>query len=199
MARRIMRAFKLAELSAVDRPAQAHAKMTIMKRDDSDLSTEPTHDQVRMIKLQAELAVLKAKVRRGKAKKPVRFGGKGSHDESKHPRDRDGKFRDVPGKGDDAPKGGRGRRSSSVGMTDDAFEDGIGMTDEGLRWGQFPVRSSTSVSGGIGRGSRVRLPDGIEGSVIGVDNVSGSAYFRVRTSDGRVRGFRRNQLGLLRR
>ncbi len=35
MARRKMMAFKLHELSAVDRPAQVHAKMTIMKRDDT--------------------------------------------------------------------------------------------------------------------------------------------------------------------
>ena len=33
MTKRIMRAFKLDEISAVDRPAQAHAKMTLMKRD----------------------------------------------------------------------------------------------------------------------------------------------------------------------
>ncbi|MGH6736809.1 MAG: hypothetical protein ACRECX_12160 [Methyloceanibacter sp.] len=32
--RRIMREFKIDELSAVDRPAQAHALMTVMKRDD---------------------------------------------------------------------------------------------------------------------------------------------------------------------
>ena len=37
MTKRIMRAFKLNEVSAVDRPAQAHAKMVLMKRaDDSD-------------------------------------------------------------------------------------------------------------------------------------------------------------------
>lgn len=34
----IMRAFKMQEISCVDRPAQAHAKMTIMKRDESTLS-----------------------------------------------------------------------------------------------------------------------------------------------------------------
>ena len=33
MTKRIMRAFKLHEISAVDRPAQAHAKVVIMKRD----------------------------------------------------------------------------------------------------------------------------------------------------------------------
>lgn len=33
MARNIMRAFKMDEISAVDRPAQAHAKATILKRD----------------------------------------------------------------------------------------------------------------------------------------------------------------------
>jgi hypothetical protein len=33
MTRRIMRAFKLDEISAVDRPAQAHAKVVLMKRD----------------------------------------------------------------------------------------------------------------------------------------------------------------------
>jgi hypothetical protein len=33
--RRIMRSFKMHEISAVDRPAQKHARMTIMKRDDS--------------------------------------------------------------------------------------------------------------------------------------------------------------------
>lgn len=36
MARRIMRAFKLNEISAVDRPAQAHAKMVLMKRADDE-------------------------------------------------------------------------------------------------------------------------------------------------------------------
>ena len=36
--KRIMRAFKMTELSAVDRPAQAHAKVTIMKRDAEGLS-----------------------------------------------------------------------------------------------------------------------------------------------------------------
>jgi hypothetical protein len=34
--RRIMREFRLQELSAVDRPAQQHAKMILMKRDDSN-------------------------------------------------------------------------------------------------------------------------------------------------------------------
>lgn len=34
MAKRIMRAFKMNEISAVDRPAQAHARALIMKRDD---------------------------------------------------------------------------------------------------------------------------------------------------------------------
>jgi hypothetical protein len=34
MAKTIMRAFRLAEISAVDRPAQAHARMAIMKRDE---------------------------------------------------------------------------------------------------------------------------------------------------------------------
>jgi hypothetical protein len=38
MAKRIMRALKLNEISAVDRPAQAHARMLIMKRDE----TKPT-------------------------------------------------------------------------------------------------------------------------------------------------------------
>src|ERR1700738_572083 len=33
MTRRIMRAFKMDEISAVDRPAQAHAKVVLMKRD----------------------------------------------------------------------------------------------------------------------------------------------------------------------
>ena len=37
MAKRIMRSFKMNEISAVDRPAQAHAKMTIMKRADARL------------------------------------------------------------------------------------------------------------------------------------------------------------------
>ena len=32
MPKTIMRAFRLAEISAVDRPAQAHARMAIMKR-----------------------------------------------------------------------------------------------------------------------------------------------------------------------
>ncbi len=36
MTKRIMRAFRMNEISAVDRPAQAGARMTIMKRDDSD-------------------------------------------------------------------------------------------------------------------------------------------------------------------
>ncbi|MCC8945993.1 hypothetical protein H8A97_13010 [Bradyrhizobium sp. Arg62] len=36
MSKRIMRAFKMNEISAVDRPAQAGARMTIMKRDDSE-------------------------------------------------------------------------------------------------------------------------------------------------------------------
>lgn len=35
--KRIMRTFKLNEISAVDRPAQAHAKMTIMKRADDSV------------------------------------------------------------------------------------------------------------------------------------------------------------------
>jgi hypothetical protein len=39
MARTIMRAFKLAEISAVDRPAQKPARMAIMKRDDGQLYT----------------------------------------------------------------------------------------------------------------------------------------------------------------
>lgn len=34
MVKRILRSFRLTEISAVDRPAQAHAKMTIMKRDE---------------------------------------------------------------------------------------------------------------------------------------------------------------------
>ena len=34
--RRIMREFSIEELSAVDKPAQAHARMTIMKRDSSE-------------------------------------------------------------------------------------------------------------------------------------------------------------------
>ena len=36
MAKRIMRAFKLNEISAVDKPAQAHAKAVLMKRDNPD-------------------------------------------------------------------------------------------------------------------------------------------------------------------
>ncbi|QOZ25294.1 hypothetical protein [Bradyrhizobium sp. CCBAU 51753] len=36
MSKRIMRAFKMNEISAVDRPAQAGARMTIMKRDDTE-------------------------------------------------------------------------------------------------------------------------------------------------------------------
>ncbi len=36
MTRRIMRTFKMDEISAVDRPAQAGARMTIMKRDDGE-------------------------------------------------------------------------------------------------------------------------------------------------------------------
>ncbi|RWD51234.1 MAG: hypothetical protein EOS25_13920 [Mesorhizobium sp.] len=34
--RRVMTEFAISELSAVDRPAQQHARMTIMKRDDAD-------------------------------------------------------------------------------------------------------------------------------------------------------------------
>jgi hypothetical protein len=53
--RRIMREFNIEELSAVDRPAQEHAKMTIMKRDDEtsqDIDkgdTEMTADEKKQV------------------------------------------------------------------------------------------------------------------------------------------------------
>ena len=40
--RKIMREFKLSELSAVDRPAQIHARMTLMKRDAVRIEKEHT-------------------------------------------------------------------------------------------------------------------------------------------------------------
>lgn len=45
MAKRIMRSFKLNEISAVDRPAQKHARMVIMKRDVSDKERERLADE----------------------------------------------------------------------------------------------------------------------------------------------------------
>lgn len=59
--RRIMEAFKLRELSAVDRPAQQHAKMTLMKRDSSESEnatkkgTDMTQEEMQK-KLDAEVA-----------------------------------------------------------------------------------------------------------------------------------------------
>lgn len=59
--RRIMRQFRLQELSAVDRPAQMHAKMTLMKRDDGDPNANPKgdvmekNDQVSVEDLQKKL------------------------------------------------------------------------------------------------------------------------------------------------
>jgi hypothetical protein len=39
--RRIMRAFKINEISGVDKPAQAHARAAIMKRDEPDVEGKP--------------------------------------------------------------------------------------------------------------------------------------------------------------
>ena len=46
MAKNIMRAFKMNEISAVDRPAQAGARMTIMKRDTSNDNNSTGHERI---------------------------------------------------------------------------------------------------------------------------------------------------------
>jgi len=46
MAKNIMRAFKMNEISAVDRPAQAGARMTIMKRDTSNDNNSNGHERI---------------------------------------------------------------------------------------------------------------------------------------------------------
>lgn len=46
MTKRIMRAFKMNEISAVDRPAQAGARMTIMKRDTSNDNENHGHERI---------------------------------------------------------------------------------------------------------------------------------------------------------
>jgi hypothetical protein len=46
MTKRIMRAFKMNEISAVDRPAQAGARMTILKRDNSTDNNTHGHERI---------------------------------------------------------------------------------------------------------------------------------------------------------
>lgn len=54
--KRIMREFRLQELSAVDRPAQVHAKLTLMKRDDNSKGDEMSkREQVTVEDLQLQL------------------------------------------------------------------------------------------------------------------------------------------------
>ena len=46
--RRIMRAFRIDEISAVDRPAQAHAKVLLQKRDDTPVARHQPKEHTKM-------------------------------------------------------------------------------------------------------------------------------------------------------
>jgi len=63
MSRRIMRAFKLNEISAVDRPAQIHARMTIMKRDNAaHRGSTPDHGDNDMSDIEKKVGELETQI-----------------------------------------------------------------------------------------------------------------------------------------